>query len=207
MTSNLFLKTHRNRQRIIVFAGVFDPVHNGHISAAKQALSHGSKVLFLPERVPQHKHAATAYGDRLAMLKVALAHEPHMEVVDYPDAHHYVDPLFCWLKGQYPGHSYAWLVGGDVIGHMASWHGMETLDTYGVEYIVVVSRAGNSTPPHSLHQTRVVFEQLLDTKHHALSATHVRSDVRVHRSFLPDGVYEYIQNNGLYGLTADLGES
>ncbi len=123
-----FLESWENRQKsIIVFAGVFDPVHNGHLSAAKEALHYGSKVVFLPERVPQHKHGTTKYEHRLNMLRIATEDNGDFDVLDYPNDHHWVVETFEWLQKQYPGSKFVWLIGQDVEGNISSWPGIEKL--------------------------------------------------------------------------------
>ena len=64
------------KQRLIVFGGSFDPVHNGHIALAKHVLEHGlgDEVLFIPAAHSPLKddvpHADGAH--RIAMLQLAI---------------------------------------------------------------------------------------------------------------------------------------
>ena len=66
---------------IVILGGTFDPIHNGHISLAKEALRHfkGSKVLFLLTKNPKGK-SPTEANDRLNMLKLALKDYPEFEI-------------------------------------------------------------------------------------------------------------------------------
>ncbi len=70
-------------RRIGLFGGSFDPVHAGHLHAARAALrAHGlDRVVFVPAAEPPHK-LGTRLADgrhRLAMLELATAGEPAFE--------------------------------------------------------------------------------------------------------------------------------
>jgi len=64
-------------RRIGILGGTFNPVHNGHLYVANEALKklRLDKVIFVPARIPPHKkiHAGATAKDRLRMLKMALA--------------------------------------------------------------------------------------------------------------------------------------
>ncbi|MGB1237549.1 MAG: nicotinate-nucleotide adenylyltransferase [Pseudomonadales bacterium] len=60
----------------IFMGGTFDPVHCGHLAAAREvsALFGGTQVNLMPTRVPVHKsNPATTPEQRLAMLELAVA--------------------------------------------------------------------------------------------------------------------------------------
>ncbi len=194
-----FLKTWKDRKRrTIVFAGVFDPVHNGHIAAAEVALSEGSKVLFLPERVPQHKHGATPYTHRLNMLEIAIKNQPGMSVVDYPRKHHWVQPTFIWLRDNLRTQRFIWLVGSDVAPEIHTWAGSENLAALGVSKIVCVKRRDTEPKVDHVYGTSVVYVKQSSKENEKISSSMIRSDVEKYKNFLPDDVYDYIKKHNLY---------
>ncbi len=69
--------------RVGVFGGMFDPVHDGHMAIARHALAllRLDRLLLIPCNLPSHRAAPVCCaGRRLAMLRLAAAGEPRMEV-------------------------------------------------------------------------------------------------------------------------------
>ena len=60
---------------IALFGGTFDPIHTGHLRAAKSAASRFGldRILFVPSAHPPHKlgHQLTAFAHRFAMVALA----------------------------------------------------------------------------------------------------------------------------------------
>jgi nicotinate-nucleotide adenylyltransferase len=197
-----FLNSWNNMQNsIVVFAGVFDPVHNGHISAAERALHFGSQVLFMPERVPQHKHSATAYKHRLTMLRKATAKNKAFSVIDYPKDHHWIADTFQWLKKKYPNKSFIWMVGSDVAPLMHEWQGIDKLESLGVSRILIVKREGNDIDHFKeIGSTAVTYIHRPIQKHENLSSTAIRADVKRCRKQVNALVYSYIKEHRLYSF-------
>lgn len=200
MSSTKFIDTWEGRHNsIIVFAGVFDPVHSGHISAAKKALHYGSKVVFMPERVPQHKHSATGYQHRLNMLRIATQQESDIEVVDYPEDHHWIIESFQWIKKENPNKDIVWLVGNDVSPKIESWKGVDRLRDLGVKLILVVMREGNETERQEVIAGVPVINLVrpmgLDMK---TNSSFIRQNISLSKDNLLPEVYEYIRQNNLY---------
>ncbi len=73
------------RSRLGIFGGMFDPVHNGHVCAARFAMEtlDLDAIKIIPCNLPNHKKALSASAaDRLAMLELALTGEPSMAIDD-----------------------------------------------------------------------------------------------------------------------------
>lgn len=189
------------KNTLVVFAGVFDPVHNGHLSAAHAALHYGDKVLFMPERAPQHKHGTAAYDKRLNMLRLATASNSDFVVVDYPEDHHWVVDTFKWLKNKYPSKKFVWLVGSDVAPLMEDWPGIEQLKELGVTTVLVMKREGGDSERVE-KVGDVPTRQLLRPmgRDEKVGSSLIRAHVQKHKKLLPAEVYAYILENKLYSF-------
>ncbi len=73
--------------RIGLFGGSFNPIHVGHLIAARAVAEHLrlTKLYLVPAAVPPHRTAKNlaAPHHRLAMLQLAAAGEPLFEISDY----------------------------------------------------------------------------------------------------------------------------
>jgi len=69
-----------------VLGGSFDPVHDGHVALATHLLHRGlaDRLVVVPARISPHKNRVHAGADqRLAMVRLAFAHEPRVTVDDF----------------------------------------------------------------------------------------------------------------------------
>jgi nicotinate-nucleotide adenylyltransferase len=113
--------------RVGLFGGSFDPIHNGHVAAARAA-SHQlglDRVWFLPTAQPPHKPGrrfAPAMR-RFAMVELALLGEPGLlvgdqEMADRPS--YTVETLEHFLADR-PGDDLHLLLGSDSLAGLTTW--------------------------------------------------------------------------------------
>ena len=114
--------------RLGILGGTFDPIHEGHLAAARFAMecAHLDRVLFIPTGRPPHRASALApEGDRLAMVRLATKDEPRFEVSDMEiKARRLV--LFRGhdeeLHRQHPDDELFLILGWDAARLFRSWH-------------------------------------------------------------------------------------
>ena len=136
-------------RRLGLLGGTFDPIHCGHIDAARAAESalHLNEVLIIPSNVPPHRHQpAASAGDRCAMAALAAEGVSHWRVSE--------------IELRDPSRSYTWttlrrmheqgwqpselffVMGADAFVEIESWKNFpEILDQ---AHFAVVSRPGVS---------------------------------------------------------------
>jgi len=115
--------------RIGIYAGVFDPVHTGHIAFALQSIEHAKldKVYFLPERRPWHKQGVEHFGHRVAMLRRATRPHAKLEVLELEDVSFTVRRTIPRLQKQFAASEIVFLFGSDVAQQLPNWQNAEAL--------------------------------------------------------------------------------
>lgn len=146
--------------RLGVFGGTFDPVHAGHLHAARAALSGREldHVLFVPAARSPHKLGAPRAGadERLHMLRLALAGEPAFSASDLELARgapsYTVDTLreLARLRAGVPGGELYLVLGSDNLPGLADWRDAE--EVLALARPVVVPRTGAAPPASSLER-------------------------------------------------------
>lgn len=209
-----FLRSWRpERGRVILFSGVFDPIHKGHLSVARSALEHaGGLVILLPERKPYRtlktdlkrrtKTECSPYVQRLAMLKIAVGKQPDFLVLESPYDHHTIKETLSWMKEQFPkGQNFGLVFGADVAEHFWDWPNVESLHEFGVDLVLFANRkstGGTLNIEQYIRPITGVKIEILDAENSNISSTQVRQDFKNKLSSLPEGVYDYILENNLY---------
>ncbi|GAB3090845.1 nicotinate-nucleotide adenylyltransferase [Lysobacter terrae] len=142
---------------MICYGGTFDPVHNGHLAVARAARdAMDSTVFLLPAADPPHKGPTHADAlQRARMLDLATAGEAGLKVdrreLQREGPSYTVDTLM-ELRAQFGGAlPIAWLVGGDSLNQLHTWHRWRELFAHA--HILAVQRPGAHIDPESLART------------------------------------------------------
>lgn len=117
------------RERIAVFGGTFDPIHNGHVELARHFAEtlHLDRVILMPTFIPPHKlkcDMAPAV-DRLAMCRIAAAPYPELTVSDMEINRRGASFTVLTLEAlnrQYPESELFLLTGADMFLTLGTWH-------------------------------------------------------------------------------------
>jgi nicotinate-nucleotide adenylyltransferase len=195
--------------RLGVFGGTFDPPHVAHLILAAEAHFQLTldRVLWVLTPDPPHKNrAVTVVEPRMEMLDAAIVDNPDFESsrvdVDRGGPYFAVDTLKL-LRSQYPQAQLVYLMGGDSLRDLPSWHRprefMAACDEVGV-----MRRPDDRVDIDSLEakipglgaKVRFVNAPLMD-----ISGTQLRhriSAAQPFRYYLPLSVYQIIQERDLY---------
>jgi len=188
--------------------GTFDPVHNGHLAAARQLreVADLDQVWLVPNAQPPHRSdpPLASAEDRMRMVELAVAQPPGLVAsrieVDRGNVSYTIDTVR-ELARRFPGQRFELLLGSDAALQIRSWHEAAPLLTEAS--FVIFNRPETSLAPQTMHElgfaparTRVVH---LDTP--AIAAHQIRD--RLARGspiddLVPPAVAEYISEKGLY---------
>lgn len=184
--------------RIVVFAGVFDPAHLGHVSIVEKALlRHDSaQAIVVAEKVPQHKQGSAPYQHRHRMLELSFSDHAKVNAVESPLSEHKITPFFTWLMNRYPDAAFSWVVGSDVLPLMSSWPDIENLKNLRVDEIIVGDR-GDRQDIDNIHGVPVIYLPEI-TNHKFTSSKKVRSREISTKDALHPLVRVYIKKYQLY---------
>lgn len=199
-------------ERIGIYGGTFNPPHIGHIQAAKQAVKALglSKLLIIPAYAPPHKavlptNSPTA-GQRLEMLRIAVADCPGIEVSDMElrrEGVSYTVETVLTLKRRYPDGELVLLMGTDMFLSFDTWMRWEEIlqnAALGVFY------RGDKGEKPAIARKKEELEALgakvtlVQNDVIAISSTQMRRLLafRCAGELLPAGVLDYIRENRLY---------
>lgn len=171
-----------------IFGGSFNPIHNGHISLARQLMERAGldEVWLMVSPQNPLKQASDLLSDeaRLQMARLAVEHEPGIIASDYEM--HLPRPSYTWntlqaLSADYPDREFVLMIGGDNWELFDRWYRADDIKK---NYPIVVY---TRTPGD---------EGFID-----ISSTDIRQRIREGRSIrrlVPRAVAEVIKKNGYY---------
>jgi nicotinate-nucleotide adenylyltransferase len=194
-------------QRIGLYGGCFNPVHQGHLAAARGAMRALAldRVVFIPSGVPPLKGAdgLAAGAHRIAMLRAALSDEPGMGVsaieIDREGPSFTVDTVND-LRATFPADAELFfLLGDDCIGRLPHWKEIERL--HAMLRFAILPRCGPGVRPED---DRLIW---LDLPRVGVSSTQIRAmlarGARPPATLLPTAVLRYAEQQQIYGSVKD----
>lgn len=196
--------------RLGIFGGTFDPPHIAHLILAGEALEQLGldRLLWVLTPNPPHKRGRkiSPSGVRLELVHAAIDDNPRFELsrveLDRPGPQYAVDTVTI-LRGQFPGWEFYYLIGGDSLRDMPTWHEPQAL-VRAVDAFGVMPRPGVAVDMAALEAAlpgigqKVVSLKLPLVE---ISSTEIRARLaegRTVRYFLPAPVWERIRQRGYY---------
>jgi nicotinate-nucleotide adenylyltransferase len=194
--------------RIGALGGTFDPIHLGHLAAAKAAMdcAHLDRVLFIPSAQPPHRGAAQATAaDRLAMSKLALDGDPRYEVSDVEikrGGRSYTVDTLEELHRAFPNDQLFLILGWDAARLFRTWHEPDRVSA--LASIVIVDRGKSQPPPAELQALGLAPERfsLCHVRTPEISGSELRRAIAAGESVagkVPAAVERYIATHHVYG--------
>lgn len=184
--------------RIGFYGGSFNPIHNGHISLARQILTEAQldEVWFVvsPHNPLKAEQELMPDADRLKMVEEALADEPKMRASECEfrmPRPSYTQHTLEVLRREYPQNQFVLLIGADNWNCFRQWRNYG--DILKNHEIAVYPRRGCDIDAASLPEN----VRLLDTELLDVSSTQVRKlvgDGLPIAGIVPPCVEKYMEN-------------
>ena len=189
------------RSRTAIFGGTFDPVHEAHLTVAREAvLQYGlSRVFFVVAANPPHKIGAqlTSFEHRYRMVELACEGSPEFvpSRLEEDEAISYSLQTIERVKAVAgPDSLVYFLIGADAFAEIQSWYRWG--DVVREVAFIVVTRPGHvyKTPPGATVNR-------LNTLAMPVSSSDIRARLAAgdEPPDLPPAVMDYIRTNRLYG--------
>lgn len=197
-------------KRVGIFAGTFDPVHDGHVSIAQHAITNCGldKVYFLVEPRPRWKQGVKAYRHRVAMVRLAIAQDPRLGIIELEQERFSVTETLPTLKNMFRGAELSMLLGEDVITHLIHWPHIEQL-AEGVSFVIGLRQHTEAEVKKNIAEIGRIrglrFRyKIFATESQAVSSSHIRKTL--HDGHISSGVSPavlmYIKKHKLYTSAA-----
>ncbi|HEV2141214.1 MAG TPA: nicotinate-nucleotide adenylyltransferase [Candidatus Dormibacteraeota bacterium] len=201
--------------RLGILGGTFDPIHVGHVAAARVAMDCArlDRVLLVPSATPPHREPAVAGAEqRLEMCRLAIAGERGLEVSDIEIRRGGKSYTVDTIRALHDAHSSDELfliLGWDAARLFSTWHEPDVIRR--LASVIVVSRPGIDTPDAprlreaGLDPNRTV---LCAGNTPDISGSELRRDLARGESTgecLPRAVERYIAEHRLYRDNRDVG--
>jgi nicotinate-nucleotide adenylyltransferase len=185
--------------RLGIYGGTFDPVHNGHLLLARDALEQAKldAVLFVPCGQSPLKSAKPQATDRqrLALLRLALKLEPCFWLtrceIDRPAPSYAIDTV-SEIREAFPRAKLFWMIGADQLADLPKWHREAELRQR-VTFLLLPRGEVKESDPKVLSLSR---PRRID-----ISATEIRHRVKSRLPIdllVPKPVAAYIKRHRLY---------
>lgn len=200
---------------LAIYGGTFDPVHNGHVRAAKAFFDavKPDKLLIIPTLIPPHKQARN--GDspalRLKMLELAFKDDPYyngrLTVSDYelnaPPPSYTVNTLRHFKTAD---NRITFLVGTDMFLTLEKWKDPEEI--FSMTRIAFMRRENINKEIKALIDEKLNIYRnkynadilVLNEEPIEISSSDIRNGTdELRKKYLPSAVYDFIKENNIYG--------
>lgn len=115
-------------KRIGVIAGVFDPMHSGHLQFIKSSIKKHDldKVLILIEKRSKYKKSYASFTHRKKIAELSIKYMPAVELYETSSESYPISSTLPKIKKQFKVRIYL-LIGDDVKKHIAGWPGSDDM--------------------------------------------------------------------------------
>lgn len=118
-------------QRIAIFAGAFDPIHNGHLGVLRAVLSAwgADKIILLPSNVPPYRKPAMPLKELREMCRLATGGIENIILAEQkpPNSDRNIISAIERIQETYGKAKYTYIVGADKLAGLLHWSKIKQL--------------------------------------------------------------------------------
>jgi nicotinate-nucleotide adenylyltransferase len=202
------------KEKIILFGGSFDPIHNAHIQVAHAAANEigAQRVIFIPARRSPHKKniPSADQSQRLEMISLAVESYDEFEVSDCEfqrkEPSYTIDTVMHFKNLFGPQANLYWRVGADTVSELGNWYKIS--DLIDSCYLSFMPRPGGDRLDFSgldeiigIERRKKLEKYTLNTPLIEISSTEIRQrivELADLSMMLDPKIADYIVENGLY---------
>lgn len=190
-----------------IFGGTFNPPHIGHYEmlSALEKCPQIDEIWLMPDRIPPHKVCDFLAGDkdRIEMCRIVAEDFKKAQLClaefEREGKSYTFDTVTEFLK-KYPQNKFTFVCGGDMLISFDKWYRYEELmkllpftvfrrtDTDNAEFDRMAEKLSSNG------MKLKVMDEIIT----AVSSSYIRNNFEKSRDLLPDRVYDYIKNRGIY---------
>lgn len=196
-----------------IFGGAFDPVHNGHVHLAKEAISQLKlrRLLIIPTYESPHKNTKLLpFEQRAEMCRLAFSEigegythgSCKIEISDIEQKMggiSYTINTLRELKKLYPNERFYLIIGGDMLFSFTKWYKYESILKEST--VCAAARGGDNFADMLEFANEVGRIKVMPTEVVDISSTEIRERLKKNESvsgLVPESVEKYIAENGLF---------
>jgi nicotinate-nucleotide adenylyltransferase len=188
------------QKRVGIFAGSFDPIHDGHIAVANTVVEalELDKLEFIVETKPYGNKKPVDVELRRKMVNLAIENYSKLKQLSISQEKFTIAKSLPVIEKKFADYEIYFVLGADIFMSMnrSSWPNLEELLKH---YIVVIERNNITENVISKHAVELgVVIAILPSEHESHSSTDVRMQPHKKSIWVPEAVADFIDEKKLY---------
>ena len=194
------------KNKILIFGGTFNPIHNGHLILAEHCINEEGfdKVVFVPTMNPYYKDTLD-FDTRLKMLKMAIKDNDKFAYSSIEKKYNLEGKLYLILEkiAELSDDDITILIGSDSLMNLDWWYEKEKL-LKKYKFLVLKRDESDKIINEKINEYEKKYSayiKILDNKRIDISSSDIRDMIKNKKDIkylVADKVYKYIKEENLY---------